>query len=331
MSKKYIKIPDLNIKIKLIETLFNHDKLYADDSKKDTHKIGKKTVEKWLAEKARPTEKSLNKLCKMAGGITIDEFSSPLDEFAQILAKKEGHGYAENQITGEIKRLQAEFSKENPKKKGEGLMAILSEAINSVSPSDLKKVFARLEGYYYAYIKWFNWKESDDNDPKISLYKFLLKIDELDEAANVIKAKVSTYEQLNKYKDKLAEKKWAYEGVVIPIGGNFYFIFEHIIEPSAHMDYVFIITRDRPESHLSGLLMAESAKDIRIRYFDPPGVSFPASSRIVMMKIDAEEVAKGEDYLMRDLRHYDADELNEFDQKLIEGLNRGATEGILRL
>jgi len=316
----------LTIRIKLLEAVFGAEAMYSDNEKNDG-KISKKTVEKWLAGKAEPNERTLQKLCNTVG-ITKSEFDAEYEELPGLLAQKGKHDLTEEQIKRELDYLRDKYLHGKTDEKGEGLMAVLSETMNSVSPNDLKRAFSMLKGYYYAYIKWFNWEKSENFlEPKVAIYKFLIKIDEINETLNVITAKLTTYNHLKDVRENTSEEKYGYHGVVIPVGKSLYFIFERSHEYSSHIGFVFIITRDRPLSHLLGMLTSEAGEPKKAR-FNLRRENIPASSRIVLMRIKEEEVALGEEELLRHVNFYEPDELKEITPELLDDLNRESTDGI---
>jgi len=181
-------------------------------------------------------------------------------------------------------------------------LPVLSETINSINKKELELFFQQFEGYYFGYINWIIWEKNGKIlEAKNSVYKFLVKIHAIDEEHNVIKTKLTTKNELKKVK---TGEKWVYHGIMIPISRKLYFIFEE--RNVIRRDCVFIITHDKPEDHLRGVLIAESATPIK-----EVSESFPASSRIRLEKISEDDKNKGEDYLMSQMGYFQQDKIDE--------------------
>ncbi len=189
--------------------------------------------------------------------------------------------------------LQDKIKRAMRKKKG-GIMTVLSEIVDSISPRSLEKAFRLYEGYYWAYFYWISL-DQENGKLKNWIYKPLIRVATLDKKLNVIKAQF------------ISHRLPTLEGIMIPKPGKLFFIFETSADSlDEEMSYVFIITRNKPKNYLQGLLLAESTQ--------PPekAVRFevlPASSRILLKKIEEADV-KEED-LKLELRPYKAEEIEK--------------------
>lgn len=195
------------------------------------------------------------------------------------------------------------------------LPSLLCETIDCINKNEMKRNFNDFKGYYFGYVNWMNWDEGRMNlNGKSLIYKFLVKIDDLNEDSNVIESKLTTFKYLEKEK---SSEKWGYHGVMIPIPGKLYFIFEVQNRRLDRSDFVFIITHNRPENHLLGILTGESNLP------ETPLESCPASARISLKKIGEEEAERGEDYLISQIGYFQPNEIDkdireEIDNKIID-------------
>lgn len=189
----------------------------------------------------------------------------------------------------------------------------------------VREYWRSYKGYYYGYIYWVNCdKATRKEQPPISPYRILIYVDDMDEKLNVIHAKLTSPWKLKKWENDELDDKWGYKGILVPAGEKLFFMFESSC--GTLLEYVFIIIFETKP--LIGIFSAESS-DKSKAHFGKPKRSFPATSRVVLTEIGDEEVEKGEDSLMKELRFCELDEIDDLDDELKLKLCEGTEEGIL--
>lgn len=223
-----------------------------------------------------------------------------------LFTMTESEGWSEARFKEKI--LEAWNIRHNKKRKG--VMTVLSDTIDAISPNTMEITYQQFRGYYFGYMNWTRWIEGIE---KGSAYRFLVYIGPYEPEVNVIHAKLTTGNYV-KYLSLSGEPdKWAYHGVMVPIPGKLHFILEKKKPSLYEMGLFYLFTQDYPKDHLLGILMADSSTPERAGHQRTK--ELPCSTRILLEKIHGNP---NEGELIQQLRYLEPDELEDSVRKEIE-------------
>lgn len=173
------------------------------------------------------------------------------------------------------------------KKRQGGVLAMLNELVDMVSPRGLDRAYRRHSGYYEG---WFYWSAfNDEGKLENFVYRPIIHIGKISKEMNVLKASFYSH-RLNYLPLK---------GICTPAAaGKIFMIFETNPDEvlDEEMSYVFVVLRNKPINELRGLILAESSQPHkRAKTFE----TLPVSAKILLRKIENKPGQKPEDIIKR--------------------------------
>jgi len=266
---------DLIQKVKTVESVIGYRILYHSPSA-----YNKKTVEKWLRGDASPRKSSLQEFCQCAG-ITLAEFEAPFGEFAETLAAISERLHKKGMLPQCFSCEQVHHVIESFRKGG-GVMSVLSETVDAIGRKTMTKYFREFQGYYFGYLRWTHWEQKADGNASLNgaAFRCLIHLESPDPDHHVIRARLTTFSHLKKYGHE-EDRKWAYDGIMIPIPGKLIFMLEAPNPSFEDMGFVFIMVQTGAREHLPGILFSDSSvPEAPLMKVQP----VPAASRILLRK-----------------------------------------------
>lgn len=214
----------------------------------------------------------------------------------------------------------------------EGVLALLTEVAGLTERKNLERIFDDYHGMYYAYLNWIQWKTVDgSHKPRPCVYKMLISIDAVDPAYNVIRAKLTTRHIIDERTERGMADLWGYHGVIVPVAGTLYCIFESTHRSLENSGFVFMTVSSNPHADaLLGLLTAQTTEPVATK-FQALLRSFPASSRVIMTRISKADTQRGEAYLLNQLGYFRPEEIDGVEHGLIEQCRNDIKYGVLTI
>ncbi len=240
----------------------------------------KKTVEKWLRGDACPRKSSLQEFCQCAG-MTLAEFEAPFGEFTETLAEISERLHKKGMLPQCFTCEQVQHVIESFRKGG-GVMSVLSETVDAIGRKTMSKYFREFQGYYFGYLRWSQWNRDANGIASLggAAFRCLIQVDNPDPEHHIIRARLTTFSHLKQY-GLMEDRKWAYEGVMIPIPGKLIFMLESPNPSFEDMGFVFIMVQTGTREHLPGILFSDSSvPEAPLMKVQP----VPAASRILLRK-----------------------------------------------
>ena len=293
--------------------------------------VPKDTVRRWYGKENRSSPRSeTSDLWLSSLPITWDQTCGPENDFsaaaAECAAKAREEVAAEKFTKDRVleilakKRQKVEQDQSRHGDSGIGALLNVTKGLNTLS--SLKAVYPKLQGYYFGYVNWVK-EFTNTESPEIKPYRFLIHIDGIDRKARVINAKLTSEWQIHKWRNNEVEDKWGYKGILVPTETKLFFIFASL----ADKECIFIITRLK---NLAGVFSAElSDRTVAKKISKDTDHSLPASSRIILTKIENNKARKGEDALMEELRFCQLEDISGVDDEEKRKFCQGAEGGIL--